>query len=47
MPGAGIFIGACVVAASAAMLPTLPQSGALVPLDAGYLEAAARIDDPL
>ena len=44
--GAGIVIGACIVAASAAMLPgLLPQSGDLVPFDAGYLEAAEFIDD--
>jgi hypothetical protein len=29
------------------MLPALPQSGDLVPFDAGYLEAAAFIDDSL
>ena len=45
--GAGIVIGACILAASAAMLPALPQSGDLVSLDAGYLEAAAFIDDSL
>jgi predicted transglutaminase-like cysteine proteinase len=45
--GAGIVIGACVLAASAAQLPVLPQSGDLVPFDAGYLEAAAFIDDSL
>ncbi len=45
--GAGIVIGACILAASAAMLPALPQSGDLVPFDAGYLEAAAFIDDSL
>src|ERR1700680_2705077 len=43
--GAGIVIGACILAASAAMRPALPQSGDLVPFDAGYLEAAAFIDD--
>ena len=43
--GAGI--GACILAASAAMCPALPQSGDLVPFDAGYLEAAAFIDDSL
>jgi hypothetical protein len=43
--GAGIVIGTCILAASAAPLPTLPQSGDLVPFDAGYLEAAASIDD--
>src|ERR1700682_155956 len=37
--GAGIVIGACILAASAAMRPALPQSGGLVPFDAGYLEA--------
>ena len=45
--GAGIVIGACILAASAAMRPALPQSGDLVPFDAGYLEAAAFIDDSL
>src|SRR5882762_8797509 len=43
--GAGI--GACILAASAAMRPALPQSGDLVPFDAGYLEAVAFIDDSL
>jgi predicted transglutaminase-like cysteine proteinase len=42
---AGIVIGACMLAASAAMPPALPQSGDLAPFDAGYLEAAAFIDD--
>ena len=42
---AGIVIGACMLAASAAMPPALPQSGDLTPFDAGYLEAAAFIDD--
>ena len=45
--GAGIVIGACILGTSAAMLPALPQSGDLVPFDAGYLEAAAFIDDSL
>jgi predicted transglutaminase-like cysteine proteinase len=45
--GARIVIGACILAASAAMLPKLPQSGDLVPFDAGYLEAAALIDGSL
>jgi predicted transglutaminase-like cysteine proteinase len=44
--GAGIVIGACILAASAAMLPA-PQSGDLVPFDAGDLEAAAFTDDSL
>jgi predicted transglutaminase-like cysteine proteinase len=39
------FIGACMIAASAAM-PPLPLSGALVPFDEGYLEAASFVDDP-
>jgi predicted transglutaminase-like cysteine proteinase len=43
--GARIVIG--VLAASAAMLPTLPQSVDRVPFDAGYLQAAAFIDDSL
>src|SRR6267378_5425617 len=45
--GAGIVIGACILVASAAMRPALPQSGDLVPFDGGYLEAAAFIDDSL
>jgi len=45
--GARIVIGACILAASAATLPKLPQSGDLVPFDAGYLEAAALIDGSL
>jgi predicted transglutaminase-like cysteine proteinase len=45
--GARIVIGACVLAALVAMLPALPQSGDFVPFDAGYLEAAAFIDDSL
>jgi predicted transglutaminase-like cysteine proteinase len=43
--GAGIVIGACILAASAAMLPALPQSGNRVAFEGGYLEAAAFIDD--
>jgi predicted transglutaminase-like cysteine proteinase len=43
--GAGIVIGACILGACAAMLPVLPQSGDLVPFDAGYLETAVFIDD--
>jgi predicted transglutaminase-like cysteine proteinase len=46
--GAGIVISAwCIVAASAATLSAPPLSGDLVPLDTGYLEAAAYIDDSL
>jgi predicted transglutaminase-like cysteine proteinase len=45
--GAGIVIGACILAASATMCPALPQSGDLVPFNAGYLEAAVFIDDSL
>jgi hypothetical protein len=41
------FVGACIPAASAVMRPALPQSGDLVPFDAGCLEAAAFIDDSL
>ena len=41
---AGIVIGVCMLAASAATPPTLPQSGDLTPFDAGYLETAAFID---
>jgi predicted transglutaminase-like cysteine proteinase len=44
--GTGIVIGALILVASAAMPPALPQSGNLVPFDAGYLEAAAFIDGP-
>jgi predicted transglutaminase-like cysteine proteinase len=44
---AGIVIGACILAAFAAVLPALPQSGGGVPFDAGYLEAATFIDDSL
>ena len=47
MRRAGIVIGACILIASAAMLPASPQLGDLVPFDAGYLEAAAFIDDSL
>jgi predicted transglutaminase-like cysteine proteinase len=43
--GAGFLIGACILAASAALLPALPQSGDLVPFDTGDLEAVAFIDD--
>jgi len=43
--GAGFLIGACILAASAALLPALPQSSGLVPLDTGNLEAVAFIDD--
>jgi hypothetical protein len=43
--GAGIFIGASILAASsAAMLPASPQTGELVTFDAGNLEAAAFFD---
>jgi predicted transglutaminase-like cysteine proteinase len=42
--GARIVIGACILAASVAMFPALPQSGELVPFRAGDLEAAAFID---
>jgi predicted transglutaminase-like cysteine proteinase len=45
--GAGIVIGACILTASAAMLPELQQSGDLILFDGGYLEAAALIDDSL
>ena len=41
--GAGVVV--CILAGSAAMLPPLPQSGDVVPFDAGYLEAAEFIDD--
>jgi predicted transglutaminase-like cysteine proteinase len=42
--GAGIVIGACIVAVSAAMLRALPQSGDRIAFDASYLQAAAFID---
>jgi hypothetical protein len=45
--GEGIVIGACILVASAAMRPALPQSGDSVPFDAGYLEAAAFTDGSL
>ena len=44
--GAGIAIGACILAGSAAM-PPAPQSDDLVPLDAGYLEAATFLEGSL
>jgi predicted transglutaminase-like cysteine proteinase len=44
---AGIVIGACILAASAATPPALPQSGDLVPFNAGYLETAVFMDDSL
>jgi predicted transglutaminase-like cysteine proteinase len=43
--GAGFLVGACILAASAVLLPALPQSGDLVPFDTGDLEAVAFIDD--
>jgi predicted transglutaminase-like cysteine proteinase len=43
----GTAIAACILAASAAMHPEFAQAGDLVPFDAGYLEAAAFIDDSL
>jgi hypothetical protein len=42
--GSFIVIGAYSPAVSVATLPALPQSGDLVPFDAGYLEAASFID---
>ena len=45
--GAGIVVGTCMLAASAALLPALPQSVDLVTFDAGYLAANALIDDSL
>jgi len=45
--GAGIVVGTCILAASAALLPALPQSVDLVTFDAGYLAANALIDDSL
>ncbi|MDT7812081.1 MAG: hypothetical protein QOJ42_1997 [Acidobacteriaceae bacterium] len=41
--GASIVIGACLLVASAAMSPALPQSGDLAPSDSYYLEAAALV----
>src|SRR6267378_2891522 len=43
--GASAFIGACILAVSTAALPALPQSGDVRSFDAGYLGAAAFIDD--
>jgi len=43
--GTGIVVGACILAASAAMFPALSQSGDLVLFDTGYLVAAAFVDD--
>ena len=43
--GAGIVIGACMIAASAAVPPALPKLGAPVLFDDDYLEAATLIDD--
>jgi hypothetical protein len=43
--GAGVVLGACILAAAAGRLPASPQSGDPVPLDADYLEAAAFMDD--
>jgi predicted transglutaminase-like cysteine proteinase len=45
--GAGIVIGASILAAAAATLPALQQSSDLVTFDASYLEAAAFIDDSM
>jgi len=45
--GAGIIIGVCILANSAAMPAALPQSGDFVPSNAGYLEAARFIGDSL
>ncbi len=36
-----MIVGACILAASVAVLPASPHLGERVPLDAGYLEAAA------
>jgi predicted transglutaminase-like cysteine proteinase len=43
--GAGIVLGACILAAVAARLTALPQPGELGPFEPGYLEAAAFVDD--
>jgi len=45
--GAGIVIGAFLLATSAAMPPALPQLGGPASFDAGYLEPAVFIDDSL
>lgn len=45
--GVAILTGACILAASAALLPALPQSVDLLPFDAGHLAANAFIDDSL
>jgi hypothetical protein len=45
--GAGIVIDTCIMAAPAAKFPALPQSGELVPFDAGHFEAAAFMDGSL
>jgi len=45
--GAAIVTGACVLAASAALLPAFPRLVDLVPFDASYLAAAAFLDDSL
>jgi predicted transglutaminase-like cysteine proteinase len=43
--GASIVIGACLLVASAAMSPALPQSGYLVRSNHNYIEAAAFADN--
>src|SRR5713226_10680250 len=43
--GAGVVVVVCILAGSAAMLPALPQSGDVVPFNAGYLEGVEFIDD--
>jgi predicted transglutaminase-like cysteine proteinase len=43
--GAGIVLGACILAVAAARLAALPQPGEPVPFEPGYLAAAAVVDD--
>jgi predicted transglutaminase-like cysteine proteinase len=43
--GTSAVIGACILAASAAMFPALARSGDTILFDTGYLEAAASVDE--
>jgi predicted transglutaminase-like cysteine proteinase len=45
--GAGIVIGACILAGSAAKPPALPQPGDFVPFDSYYIERAPFTGGPL
>jgi predicted transglutaminase-like cysteine proteinase len=45
--GAGVVIGASILAASAAMHPASPERGDLIQFDVGHLETAAFIEDSL